>query len=89
MKITVNRAAKNSARCQRSRAIQNLITEHDGEVVTYSCLKIASSVNFKQQIQPSCSVIKFTLICKILFHKTSTNTYISKRFLLQTFKYLH
>ena len=30
MKITVNRSAKNSARCQRSRAIVNLITEHDG-----------------------------------------------------------
>ena len=28
IKITVYRSAKNSARCQRSRAIPNLITEH-------------------------------------------------------------
>ena len=30
MKIAVNPSAKNIARCQRSRAILNLITEHDG-----------------------------------------------------------
>ena len=30
MKITVCWSAKNSARCQRSRAVLNLITKHDG-----------------------------------------------------------
>ena len=30
MKITVNRSARNSVRCQRSRAMLNLIIEHDG-----------------------------------------------------------
>ena len=30
MKITVNRSAKNIARCRRSRAILNLMTEQDG-----------------------------------------------------------
>ena len=33
MKITVNRSAKNSARCRRIIALLKLITEHDG----FSC----------------------------------------------------
>ena len=56
MKITVNWSAKNSARCQRSRAILNLITEND----SCSCnLKFLASCDF----QTSCLKTSTVVFC--------------------------